>query len=396
MPFIKWYGVTDTGSVVRGVRFARSESWLKEALARDRIDLLHAVPQCKLISQRSLLKVRVGCFEQLGWLLGGGIRLVDALAIVAIGIDQQYVRHILLDCCEGMREGFSFSEMAVYHPDFFSPFACRLLSAGEQSGSLGRSCEELAEHSRVFLVFAEKIRYAIMGPLITVVGFLVMVLGLVYGVIPRFGAVLRSLKKPLPWRTELVLGLSDFMRTPQGAVFLAVVGVGFLMGLYVFRRRVGSDSVLFWIYIPGMRSVAQESAAAVFFKTLGSLIQGGVSLTKALQLAPLGISSLQVREAYEKIAYDVAEGSPLSESVAKHYTQLDLSCKTLLEVGEATGNMGVMIQACGTFYHNRVIDWCKSISYFVQPLLLLALGVCIAVLIIALYEPILSMGMMLE
>jgi type II secretory pathway component PulF len=396
MPFFRWYALTSEGQVHRGLRFARNVSALTLYLLDQQLALVRWVSRSSYIPYRRLVHERVALFQQLGWLLISGVHLTHALAIVAEGATDNHVRVIVRDCAEAVGEGIALSDVAVCHSELFSPFVCRMLLVGERSGSLGKACTDLAAYDTIMATFADKLRSAILMPLITLGMFIVMVGVLFYAVIPRFGAILKTLKGPLPARTQFLLTASEWLRSPGGMILVGAVLIAALASFWYVRRSSRHYSATVLSYIPFIRLSIDDLSAALFFRTLSSLLCGGVNVTQALTIAPQSIASNPVRQYYEQAAADVAEGASLSKALHDHVSHLAPGCYALLQVGEATGKLGPMAAACADFYQARVVRWCTLIGYLAQPILLLILGVLVALLMLSLYEPIFSIGMLIS
>ena len=396
MPYFKWYALDADGHVHKGIDFARSPELVTKIMQRNGCVTLLS---CQEYRKRLLFSLpyaqRALFFKQMGSLLQAGIRVADALTIAEQTVNNKHFKQVIADCSYAVQEGIPLSKACSYHIDFFTPFACRLLLAGEESGALTAACKELADYYENVDLFGRKVKSVLLLPIITVGFFFMIVLAIFWLVIPRFAVLLRSLHKPLPARTEAVIALSSWLTSikilPLFAGCIVICLLIRWMRKHAKRLTLGGAWLL---YVPFVRLWIYDSAAVSFFKTLGSLLRGGVDVAKALSIACLSVSYAPLRTRYELCARAVEGGTPLSAALEKAQLPIAAPCKALVHVGEATGNLGPMLVECATYYQEKLYKMLDALSKVVQPLLLLVLGLLVACLVFILYEPIFTLSMM--
>jgi type IV pilus assembly protein PilC len=395
MPYFKWYALDERDVLHSGTNFARSPEYLLKLVHKKQFPtLVSCTPLRKKIFSSLSLADRALFFKQIGFLLKAGIRVVDALAIAEQTVSNKAFKEVIADCGFAVQEGISLSEACSFHIDFFTPFACKLLLAGEESGTLATACEELAAYYETVDTFSKRIKAVLMMPAVTLLFFCVILVTIFWAVIPRFGVLLRSLHKPLPARTELLLTMSDWLTSGKVIPvlgFVLVAGLGLRWLVQRLRKRFGATS---WaLYVPFMRLWLQDSAAITYFKTLGSLLQGGVDITKSLSVACLSIAYTPLRVRYEAVSREVEAGVPLSTALKNAHLEPAPQTMALILLGEATGNLGQMLIACSAQYQEKLYKMLDTMSKLVQPLLLLILGLLVGCLVFVLYEPIFTLSM---
>jgi type II secretory pathway component PulF len=396
MPYFKWYALDENGLVHKGIDFARSPELVTKIIYKNKCVTLLS---CKEYRKRLLFSLsyaeRALFFKQMGALLQAGIRVADALAIAEQTVTNKHFKQVIADCSYAVQEGIALSQACSYHIDFFTPFACRLLMAGEESGALTTACKELADYYENVDLFSRKVKAVLLVPAMTVAFFFIIVIAIFWLVIPRFAILLRSLNKPLPWRTEAVIGMSSWLTSIHLVPLLATCVVVCLLLRQIRKRAKRLTFGGAWLmYVPFVRLWIYDSATVSFFKTLGSLLSGGVDISKALSIACLSVSYMPLRTRYESCARAVEGGPPLSSALDKAPLHIAAPCKALLHIGEATGNLGPMLIQCANYYQEKLYKMLDTFSKAVQPLLLLVLGLLVATLVFILYEPIFTLSMM--
>lgn len=395
MPYFKWYALDEAGTVHKGTSFARSPEYVTKIIYKKNCTTLISCKESrkKLFSSLSYAD-RALFFKQMGSLLVAGVRVADALTIAEQSMPSRAFKEVIADCGYAVQEGIPLSQACAYHVDFFTPFACRLLMAGEESGALAAACMELASYYENVELFTRKVKSVLLLPLITVLFFACVVVAIFWFVIPQFAILLHSLNKPLPWRTQAVIGMSNWLTSMRLMPFLG----GTICLLFIirwasehFKRSLAGSALL--LYCPFVRWWLHDSASVSFYKSLGSLLTGGVDIAKALSIACLSVSYAPLRLRYEKVAKAVEGGTPLSAALEKQQMIVAPQCKALILMGEATGNLGPMLVSCATYYQDKLYKMLDIFSKTVQPLLLLALGLMVACIIFVLYEPIFTLSM---
>jgi type II secretory pathway component PulF len=384
MPLYKWYATDVKNTIEHGKQFARHPEQLEHIVAQRHLSLIAYTIISRPLSVTMLARERTAILSQLGTLLSAGVRVVDALETVTAATHHSYIKSILCDCRDALEEGISLSEVTQYHQELFPPLVYRMFAAGEQTGKLGLYCTKLAHDYALIDSFAQKIRSLLIMPCITFLAGISIFLLMLYAIVPRMGKLLSSIHGPLPRKTAFLLSLSEALRSPWGTSML-IMGILALIALFFFIRRSLTANIPL-ILLRG--ALFHDLSLAIFLRTLGLLLEGGIPLVDALQLAPWAPTEAY----YRPLITHVVEGTSFSEAISTIISPIEPLCITLLRVGEATGKLGPMATECGAYYQQRVIRQCATLSKLVQPCILVILGILIALMMVALYEPMLTMG----
>lgn len=393
MPYFKWHGTDASGQVCQGTLFARSPAILEQLLAQQKVTFLTCAERPKPSFSHAPFEQRAVFFQQMGSLISAGVSVVDALSVAHSSVSHRYFRLVIEDCRQAIEEGNSLSQACAFHADFFTPFACQILMAGEESGSLGKSCAHLAQYYFEIDGFMKKIRSALLVPLITIGMFLVVVGVLFIAVIPRFATILTSLHKPLPVRTQVLIAISAWIG--QHTIVFAVGGaLGLLVLAHWLVRQVRHQiGVGGWIlYVPVAGTWVRDAAISSFFKTMGALLVGGVDISRALSLATMGIRCAPLRMQFEAVTQAVHDGASLTDALHAARVSVPPACAALLAIGENSGTLGPMLLACAEHCQAKLYRMLERGSTLVQPVVLMVLGILIAGLIFSLYEPLFTLG----
>ena len=396
MPYFRWHALEADDHVATGTEFCRSAELLGTRLTKRGLVKILAISEQPL-SAFSLIsdEERALFFQQLGSLIRAGIPVVDALGVCQKTTQNRLFQEVIEDSKAAVNEGIALSAVCACHHDFFPLFACQLLQAGEELGRLGQTCIDLAQHYDSLHQFAKRVRAALVVPLLTLACFCIVFV-LIFGfVIPRLSVLIRGLRVPLSGTTEFIFTVADWLSS-GGFITLGIICVVILFVirwlLRANRRKGGWGQ---WILlVPFFNTWVCELTTAAFFRTLGSLLEGGVDVAKALTMACLGVASDPLRVRYERVAQAVMAGRSLGQSFIDEHMQLPPLCHALIEVGESTGKLGTLLLQCASEYDQRLSNRLQLFSTVIQPIMLLVLGLGVACVMFALYEPLFSIGSM--
>jgi type II secretory pathway component PulF len=397
VPYFNWYALDGAGGMHKGVAFVRSAEHLKKVVKDKGFKELVASEERSRRFFNISLYERAQFFHQLATLLRAGIRVADALTIAERTVDNSYVRLVIADCAAAVREGIPLSKACGFHTEVFTAYACHLLLAGEESGALATACRSLAEHYEQIDMVSKKVRATLLLPAITFGCFFIVLAIIFTMVIPRFATLLVSLHKPLPRRTELLIGFSNWLNSLHPLMIVLAVSVLLFMGYkFLLYLRQSESFGKLCLSIPYVNSWFLLMAAIAFFRTLGSLLTGGVDIAQALSVAVMSISSKPLRARYAAVAAHVRAGHALSDAFQRSSIVIAPTCQAMMTVGEATGTLGPLLLQCADYYQQRLYTMLAVINQLIQPLILIVLGLLVAVLVFILYEPILTLSVALD
>jgi len=392
MPYFKWHGITISGQEISGNQFARTLDDLRKKLLSDHIAVMDARTIKKRSSQK--LKSQIAHFyRQVSLLLTSGIRLHDALLIVHSTCHHAGMQHIIQDCAQALQEGVPLSTALSFHEPLFTDFSQTMVAVGEESGNLKNAlahCADFAEYEQKFI----KTLYATaLMPALTFLFFLVLVIIIFIGIVPRFEALFVSYDKPLPTITAVVFAISKFLRSFRAliAILCTIVLIFGLIKLHTLQK-VKYFCDRFFLALPLVGTCIRTVSLTFFLQALSVLLIGGVRLVDALALATRPIANSVIQRSLLEVLHHVTSGRSLSAALKMqpllHIHDIEMLC----EIGEASGNLAHMIQQATELYRQRVQKYVTLITTVLQPILLIILGLCICFLLVAVYMPLLTLS----
>ena len=287
--------------------------------------------------------------------------------------------------------GASFGRALAQFPRDFPEVYVAVVGAGEQSGQLGTVLERLADDLEAQQALRARLLGAALYPAIVTLVAVVIVIFLVTYVVPQVASVFVGTKRSLPMLTSLMLGLSAAVRD-WGWWALAVLvaaGSGLALALRnpVLRERFDAA----WLRLPLVGRLARGYNAARFASTLAMLAGAGVPILRALHAAADTLSNQALRADALQAEVLVREGAPLAQALAYH-RRLPSLLPMFVRQGEQTGRLPEMLQRCAEQLGNDVQRRAMQLATILEPLLIVAMGGLVMLIVLAVMLPIIQLN----
>ena len=329
--------------------------------------------------------------RQLAGLVTAGLPLERALTALADEADDLRQRDLVAHLRAEVNAGSPFARALGTAPREFDEVYRAVVAAGEQSGALGGVLERLADDLEERRALAAKLLGAALYPAIVSLIALVIVIFLVTYVVPQVAGVFTSSKRALPFLTTAMLALSDFVRT-WGWLMLLAVAAGVMSLLVALRAepfRLRFDSAM--LRLPLLGRMARGYNAARFAGTLAMLANAGVPILKALQAAAETLANRAMRADAMDALVQVREGAPLASALAakKRFPGL---LAMFARLGEQTGQLPQMLDRAAKQLSGEVQRRAMALATLLEPLLIVAMGAVVMLIVLAVLQPIIQLN----
>jgi len=287
--------------------------------------------------------------------------------------------------------GSAFARALATAPREFDEVYRAVVAAGEQSGALGGVLERLADDLEQRQALRTKVVGAMLYPAIVSLVAMVIVIVLVTFVVPQIANVFSSSKRALPLLTVAMLGISAFVRQWGWAV--ALLAAGGVTALVLARRneafRERTDAMV--LRLPLLGRLARGYNAARFGGTLAMLAGAGVPILKALQAAAETLGNRAMRADALDALVQVREGAPLASALAgkKRFPGL---LAMFARLGEQTGQLPEMLLRASVQLSAEVQRRAMSAATILEPLLIVAMGGVVVLIMLAVLMPIIQLN----
>jgi type IV pilus assembly protein PilC len=328
--------------------------------------------------------------QQLNTLIKAGIPILKALDLLSERAAAQKLRPVLTEVRRLVREGTPLSEALEQQGVFPKVYTVSIL-AGEKSGNLSGVLEYYIAYQRVTTGFRKKLIATLIYPIMLIVAATGIVTYLVSSVIPKFASLYNDLNITLPQATRILIAVTVTYRS----YLLGAIGTLALVAVALFAWAQSDQGAMAMerirMRLPLIGETVTKFQFAQFCRTLSTLLSGGTPLVQAMETAGGAIHSRLVSSAVMQGANLVKEGQSLHSSLASTGLVPDLALE-MVEVGEASGSLSIMLASVAEFYEDDVNTHLANMVAFIEPAILIFMAIVIAFILVALYLPMFSLS----
>lgn len=332
-------------------------------------------------------------YRYLGRLLKAGVPVLKALQLIEEQLPEGYFRETVKDIHESVRQGHLLSSAMRMHPNTFRSFDVAMIQAGEHSGTLVEVLSRIVEYHEAMNTLRSKILGSLAYPaLILAVGIVSMVFMMTH-VIPRFVAFFEDLGQDLPLLTRWLITASGFT-TRYGLWVVLGLGIGGLVTKKILDHHADKNNIHAWLLgIPFLGTLFLKSETIRLSRTLALLIKSGIPLLGALRIAAPVLINHTLRHDLKQ-CYDALEnGKYFSDGLAQS-KYFPLLMRRLVALGEETGRLEDTLLEVADWYENDVNEMIQIATRLLEPIVILAVGLMLGLMIIAVLLPVFSMQTM--
>lgn len=333
--------------------------------------------------------------RQLATLARSGIPLDEATATVARQSIKPKVKKLLLGVRAKILEGHTLADGLRDYPHIFSEMYCATVAAGEQSGHLDVVLERLADYTEQRQQLQQRLKLALIYPVILTVMSILVVSGLLTYVVPEVVKVFSDTGQQLPFLTVALIAVSDFMQDWFVYLLLAMLATfaAFkkLVQQPVFKKRYHQ----FLLKVPVLGSLVLGGNSAQFSRTLSILAASGVPILDAMRIAVKVMDNVPMREAVENASQQVSEGSSLS-STLENSGYFNPMLINLIASGEATGQLEQMLERAAVNQERELETTMAMLMGLLEPLLIVAMGGVVLIIVLAILLPVLDLNQLVK
>ncbi|MDD4943347.1 MAG: type II secretion system inner membrane protein GspF [Rhodoferax sp.] len=333
--------------------------------------------------------------RQLAGLVSSGLPLERALASLSDEAEKAPERELVATLRSEVNGGTALAKALSQHPREFSDIYVAVIGAGEQSGNLGLVLERLADDLEEQQALKSKLIGAALYPAIVSLVAVVIVLFLVTYVVPQVAHVFAGSKRALPFLTVLMMGVSSFVRSYGWLMLIALVLGAFGARMALANAQFHEKFDAAWLNLPLLGKMSRSYNSARFASTLAMLAGAGVPILKALQAAAETLSNRAMRTDALDALVLVREGAPLASALAQKKRFPGL-LSMFARLGEQTGQLPVMLQRAAKQLSTEVQRRAMQLATLLEPLLIVAMGLVVMLIVLAVLLPIIQLNQLVK
>ncbi len=398
MPVFQWEGKDRNNQIRKGEIEASTENEVRTILGRQRIAPSKIKKKPKdLFENVSFLQPKVKHHDiiifcrQFSTMIDAGLPIIQCLEILQSQQENQTFKKMLKDIKQSVEGGQTLAESLKKYPNHFDSLFVNMVAAGEAGGILDVILRRLSTYMEKAARLKAQVKGAMTYPIVTLIIAVLVVAVILVFVIPVFEEMFADFGKALPAPTQIVIGMSRFVK----GNILWIIGA-IVLFIFAFRRfyktekgRAIIDEMLLRLPVVGI--LVRKVAVAKFTRTMGTMLASGVAILEALDIVARTAGNKSIETAVYKVRTGIAEGQTIAEPLSETGVFPPMVCQ-MIAVGESTGAIDAMMEKIADFYEEEVDQAVDNLTSLIEPFMLVFLGVTIGGLVISMYLPIFKLA----
>jgi len=328
---------------------------------------------------------------QLSTYLKSGISLIDSIRIFAKQERKSGKQKILQSIVYELVMGESFSNALDKQGNSFPRLLVNMVRSAEMTGELPETLDDMADYYTTLENTRKQMINAMMYPSIIFIMSVAIMTFIMLFVIPQFVDMYGDLGAEIPWITQLVINISDFLGQNYLFVF---IGIALFVTIFImlYKKIKLFRGIIQYIvmHIPVFGKIIIYSEVTTFTKTFASLLNHNVFITDSMEI----LSKITNNEIYKAIIYDTMTNLSKGESISvafKDHWAFPIVAYEMLLTGERTGELGTMMSKVSTFYQEQHSNLVTQMKSFIEPIMIAVLAFLVGGLLLAVVVPMFSM-----
>jgi len=405
MPVYEYKALNQKGKNISGLLDADNIKTAKTKLRRSKIfpiSMNEVTAQAGKQKKQSFVfssKIRVAeiamMTRQLSTLIAAGFPLTTALNTMVPQTKKESFKRVLSKIKDSIEEGSSFADALAQYPGIFSMVYINMVRAGEASGTLEIVLERLADISEKQHKLNHKLKSAMAYPvLMTMVGTGVLFF-LLTVIVPNITSIFDEMNQALPMTTQILINTSSFLKHWWWMMIGVIVLVVVFWQMIKQRPIVQAAVDQFILKLPVLGELVKKISVARLTRTLGSLLENGVSLLDALEIVQNVTGNKIIEKAIIDAREEVERGRELGDVLAQnpHFPYLAVQ---MIKVGEQSGNLESMLKKTAQVYDDEIETNLMGMTALLEPVIILIMALVVGFIVLSICLPIFEMNQLVK
>lgn len=333
---------------------------------------------------------KISFAKNLSAMTKAGLSLSRALSVIEAQSKNGHFKNVVEGINLEIKKGKTLSEAMRGYPNIFSNLFVSMAKAGEESGGLSDSLSNVALQMDKTYRLQKKVKGAMIYPAVIISVMIIVGILMFIFVVPGITETFKELNTELPFSTQLIINISDFLTGHWFLTVLIILGLiaGVYFGLKTVAGKLLRDRIV--IKLPLVGDLIKEANAARVARTLSSLLMAGVPVAQSLDITKGIVNNHYYKLVLEEAAKIVEKGENISGVFMKNPNLYPTFVGEMMAVGEETGNMASMLLEVAMFYENDVEERTKDLSTIIEPVLMVIIGAAVGFFALSMVTPIYS------
>lgn len=398
MPIYRYKATNNKGRTKSGIDIALNETELITRYRRKELEINSIVladndieAKIRLVLESVNPKDLVIFSRQFSVMISANVPVVESLLILIDQTEKFALKKVIADIAFEVDAGSLLSDAFEKRPKLFSNFFVNIIRSGETSGKLDEVLNYLADEMEKSYDMAAKVKGAMIYPVFILVGLVGVAIVLMVYVIPNLTSVLTESGAELPFATKVVIAISEFMQKYLILIVLFSVGVGFLIRMYLRTYNGRRNLDYFKLHMPIFGQLFKYIYLMRFTRSLSTLLKGGVTITKSLEVVAEVVSNIIYQEIILKTLESINDGNPVS-MVMENESTIPKMVPQMIAVGERTGKLDVVLDKVTDFYGREADKMLANMSALMEPIIMTVMGIGVGIMVAAVIMPMYNMA----
>ncbi|MDO8659294.1 MAG: type II secretion system F family protein [Candidatus Parcubacteria bacterium] len=329
---------------------------------------------------------------QIATLFEAQVSALKAFTMLSGNTENKFLGRKLVQVSDDLEAGISISGALSKHPDIFSNFYINMVKVGEETGKLNQTFLHLAEYLDRQYALTSKTKNALIYPAFVVFTFFAVMILMFVVVIPKLSVIILDSNQPVPFYTKIVIMLSNFFI--HYGLFVLVFLV--LLGIWVWRLSSTEKGKAYLdkmrLSVPLIGDLYKKLYLSRITDNMNTMLSSSVPIIRAIDITADVVGSRVYSGILKEVADKVKSGSALSVAFEKNPNEIPSIMVQMILVGEETGSMGTILKMLTEFYKREVDDSVDTLINLIEPVMIVALGLGVGVLLVSVLMPIYNLA----
>ncbi len=324
--------------------------------------------------------------RQLATMVGAGVSILRALAIVESQTDNRKLKATLVEVTAMVEGGAAFSDALEQFPLVVPPIMVHLIRAGETGGFLDRSLLMVADNFEAETKLRSKVKAALTYPIVVLFVALGAVAAMLIFIVPVFEKMFADLGGTLPAPTQVLVNLSHAMPIAGPIIVAGIVAFSIWWGRNKHTLAVRKVVDPLKLKVPVFGKLNHKIALTRFARNFSTMLASGVPILQSLSIVGETAGNQVITDALHGVQEQVRQGKPIGESLASESVFPEMLVQ-MVGIGEESGAIDNMLDKAANFYDDEVETMSSQLTAMLEPLMIVFMGGLLGFMIVALYMP---------
>jgi type IV pilus assembly protein PilC len=327
--------------------------------------------------------------RQLATMIDAGIPILQCLEALQEQMTQPSFKAVISSIRDDIQVGSSLSAGFAKHPNVFDTLYINMVKVGETGGVLSQILDRISGYLEKSLKLQRKVKSAMVYPAVVVTMAIIITTILLVKVVPTFSEIYSSFDQKLPAMTQMLIDISNFLKTYIIFIVAGLVLLSFLMGRYykTDQGRLMIDRAI--LKLPIFGDLIRKVAISRFSRTMATLMQTGVPILESLDIVGKASGNKVIEIVVNNVKNSVREGESIATPLTKSGVFPPMVTR-MISVGEKSGKLEQMLGKVAEFYDDQVDAIVSGLTSIIEPVIIGFLGIVVGFIVISLFLPIIN------